>query len=237
MVTFNSKSMNIDPAITQKYPKEQIDKAVEILTYKHVSPMVKQESTTEPIMYVFRHGQSEDNINFIFSGWRNSPLTETGRQQALILAEKLKDKKLDMLIASDLSRAIETMKIAVSLNSKSKDMEIHQDIRVRERSYGDLQGTSKLVMYLEDPKKLEFYRRSYSGKAVNGESIEDTVKRVINFCDEIVPLMKLHRLNVAVSCSSNSMRGFRMYFEKLTAEEVCELETPLGQDYLSYIIK
>lgn len=229
--------MNIDPAILAKYPKEKIDKAIEILTYKNVSPMVKQESTTDPVLYVFRHGQSVDNINFIFSGWRDAPLTDVGRQQAQVLAEKLKDKKLDILISSDLSRAYETMKIAVSLNKDAKDREIVKDIRVRERSYGDLQGTSKLIMYLENPELLHEYRRSYTKKANNGESLEETVKRVADFCNEIVPLMKMHHLNVAVACSSNSMRGFRMYFEHLTPEEVCDLETPLGQDYLSYVIK
>jgi len=229
--------MTIDPALLAKYPKEQIDRAIELLTYKHVSPMVKQESTTEPILYVFRHGQSVDNENFIFSGWRDSPLTDLGREQARVLADKLKDKKLDLLIASDLSRSIETMQIAVSLNADAQGREINQDKRIRERSYGELQGTSKLEMFLTNEKLLEEYRRSYVKRAVGGENLEDTVKRVFEFCEEIVPLMKLHKLNVAVSCHSNSMRGFRMFFEHLTPEQVCAIEDPLGQDYVSYVVR
>lgn len=42
---------------------------------------------------MFRHGQTEDNEHFVFSGWREPHLTAKGREQALILAEKLKDKK------------------------------------------------------------------------------------------------------------------------------------------------
>ncbi len=229
--------VNLDPAIYKKHPKEEVEKAIELLTYKNISPMVKEESQAEPTIYVFRHGQSTDNEAFIFSGWRDVHLTELGKQQAQVLAEKLKTKKLDMLISSDQIRTIETMQIAVALNDYAKNREIYKDKRIRERSYGDLQGTSKLEMFFTNPELLHEYRRSYTKKATNGESLEDTVKRVESFCAEITPLMKIHKLNVAVSCHSNSMRALRKYFEHLTIEQTCAEEDPLGQDYCSYIVK
>lgn len=220
-----------------KYGKEKVDAAIEKLNYKEVTTMPKNEDGNYPILYIFRHGQSEDNEQMLFSGWRNSKLTQKGIDQALKLAEILKNKDIDFLIASTQSRAIDTMRYAVSLNKKAKNLEINTDERIRERSYGDLQGTSKLELFLEDENLCNEYRRSYYKRANNGESLEDVVKRVEEFINYLLPLMKEKNFNVAVSCHGNSIRGFRKYFENLSPEEVSKIETPLGSDYLAYTIK
>ncbi len=44
------------------------------------------EMKAENFIIVFRHGESEDNRNRVFSGWRDSPLTEIGCEQARALA-------------------------------------------------------------------------------------------------------------------------------------------------------
>ena len=108
--------INIDPNLYNKYSKEVVDEAVKVLTYKKVNELPKASKTDGPIMYVFRHGQSQDNANFLFSGWRNVDITETGKEQALLLADKLKDIKFDMLFASDLLRSQKTMHFAMSKN-------------------------------------------------------------------------------------------------------------------------
>lgn len=220
-----------------KYGQDIVDKAIEKLNYKEVTSMPKSEDPNFPILYIFRHGQSEDNAEMLFSGWRNAKLTEKGIQQALDLAEILRDKKIDYLISSDQIRAIDTLKYAVSLNEAAKNLEIHTDERIRERSYGDLQGTSKLELFLHDEKLCNEYRRSYTKRAINGESLEEVVLRVKDFIEELIPMMREKNLNVAVSCHGNSIRGFRKYFENLTPEDVTKIETPLGSDYISYNIK
>lgn len=220
-----------------KYGQDIVNKAIEKLNYKEVTTMPKSEDPKYPILYIFRHGQSEDNAEMIFSGWRDAKLTEVGIKQALDLAEILKDKKIDYLISSDQIRAIDTMKHAISLNEEAKNLEIHTDKRIRERSYGDLQGTSKLELFLQDEALCNEYRRSYTKRANNGESLDDVVSRVKDFIEEIIPMMKEKNINIAVSCHGNSIRGFRKYFENLTPEEVSKIETPLGSDYISYNIK
>lgn len=226
----------VDPALYQKYPKEKIEEAVALLSYHHTDPLPKNESNTLPTMYIFRHGQTEDNANFVFSGWRDSELTDKGREQALILAEKLVNKKVDMLISSPQKRAIQTMELAVSLNQKAKNLEIHMDRRIMERSYGDYQGQSKLELQLNNPEFAKKVRRSYDYVPPNGESLEMVCQRVEKFCKEIIPLMKEHKINIFVSCHGNSIRGFRKYFENLSPQKTAEIETPLGQDYAAYIV-
>jgi 2,3-bisphosphoglycerate-dependent phosphoglycerate mutase len=227
----------VDPSLYRKYSKAEIEKAVEVLTYKKVDPLPKTETPNKPIMYVFRHGQSHDNFNMIFSGWRDVEITGEGKKQALILADKLKDKKIDMLIASNQKRAIETMKLAISKNENAKNLEIHKDPRIKERSYGILQGKSKLEYYMENSEKLHDLRRSFDTKVEEGESIKEVCERVAKFCKEIVKHMKEFNINVAVSCHGNSMRGFRKYFEHLNDDEIATIETPLGQDYAAYTIE
>ena len=218
----------------EKYGKEKVDEVVRLLAYKNVKPLPKEELPGTPILYVFRHGQTTDNADFLYSGWRDVDLTEKGRKQAEVLSEKLKDKQIDMLISSDQKRAIETMKLAVAKNASARGLEIHQDPRLRERSYGDLQGASKLETFLKNPETLRKQRRDYNFVPPNGESIEMVVKRVNEFLDELLPFVRDNKINVAIACSGNSIRGIRKRFENLTEEETAVVETPLGQDYAAY---
>ena len=47
--------------------------------------------------------------------------------------------------------------------------------------------------------------------------------------------MKKEKINVAISAHGNSMRPFRKYFEKLSREQMMELENP-WDDYFEYTI-
>ncbi len=224
-------------AFYQRYSQEEVDRAVELLTYKKVDPLPKEESTKYPVMYIFRHGQSEDNANFIFSGWRDCDITEKGREQAEELTPKLKDKKIGMLISSDLKRAIKTMEIVMSQNQTAKSLEIVKDPRIKERGYGVLEGYSKLELYLWNKELLHAFRRDYNVIPPGGENLAMVCTRVKDFCDEIVPLVKQTGVNVAISCHGNSIRGFRKYFEELSDEQTAAVETPLGKDYAAYVLR
>ena len=61
----------------------------------------------EKIVYFVRHGQSEDNIAPIFQS-ADSPLTEEGKRQAQIIAQRAANIPFDSLISSPLPRAKET---------------------------------------------------------------------------------------------------------------------------------
>jgi 2,3-bisphosphoglycerate-dependent phosphoglycerate mutase len=227
----------VDPKLIEKYSKEKVEEAIEYLSYHDAPELPKEESDKYPTVYIFRHGQSEDNLNYIFSGNRDPHLTSKGVEQAKALALKLKDKELGMLISSPQIRAIETMKIAVSLNEHARGLEIVTDSRIRERDYGDLTGRSKLEAELEDHAGLMSVRRSFEHGPKNGESIKVVCERVAQFCDDLIPKVKQNNVNVAISCHGNSIRGFRRYFEGLTDEETATIETPLAQDFYAVVIK
>ncbi len=62
-------------------------------------------------IYFCRHGESTGNVNFTFQGCTDNPLTENGRKQCRLLAERLKDTHIDYIYSSPLSRAWETGKM------------------------------------------------------------------------------------------------------------------------------
>jgi probable phosphoglycerate mutase len=62
-----------------------------------------------PTTFFFvRHGESEANAAHRFSGRQDSPLTARGRQQAEIVASILDDVPFDRIVATPLSRSLDT---------------------------------------------------------------------------------------------------------------------------------
>ena len=56
-------------------------------------------------IYTVRHGQTEWNKKGLYQGKTDVPLNEEGKKQAMLVKEKLKDKKIDLIISSPLKRA------------------------------------------------------------------------------------------------------------------------------------
>lgn len=192
----------------------------------------KKESSQYPEIYVFRHGETFDNRNRVFSGWRDSKLTKKGKEQAEVLARKLAKKKIDVCLLSHLSRSQETGKIVF----KGRKIKFEVDDRIIERNYGDLSGKSKEKLMEKDFAKAVKYRRFYDFRPPNGESLKDVKKRVFPFCRELIKRIRKTKENIAVSCHGNSMKIIRLFFEKLDIVDVLTQENPLGEDYAQYVV-
>lgn len=91
--------------------------------------------------YFVRHGLTEMNEAGIWSGHIETDLTDEGRIQAKVAGKELKarDVRIDLVIASPLSRTQETAKIiARQIGYPIKDIEINP--LFIERHFGDLEG-------------------------------------------------------------------------------------------------
>ena len=64
-------------------------------------------------LFLVRHGQTVDNLINHYSGQRDTPLTELGQQQAMSIRPVLEKMSFDRVYSSDLSRAIDTQKLAL----------------------------------------------------------------------------------------------------------------------------
>jgi 2,3-bisphosphoglycerate-dependent phosphoglycerate mutase len=211
-----------------------MESSLKSLQHPGKSPPLPKSTGSGPVLYLFRHGETYDNRNRIFSGRRQSRLTPRGIKQAEVLAKKLKGKRIDVGIHSHLIRSRQTLTIALTYHSGVK---IELDDRIIERDYGRLAGKSKLALMNKNPELLAKYRRGYNFTPPGGESIKMVEKRVFPFCRELVKRMKKERINVAVSAHGNSMRTMRRFFERLSVNEMLSVENPLGEDYASYVIK
>ncbi|NOY15098.1 MAG: histidine phosphatase family protein [bacterium] len=196
-------------------------------------PKVKKK-TGRPILYIFRHAQSYDNIRRIFSGRRNSRLTPAGLKQAQELAEKLRGEKIDLFITPPLKRCRQTLDVVKKYHPQA-DMLVSKDLL--ERDYGDLTGKSKLKMMKLYPKKAVLWRRSWDVPPPNGESLKMVWQnRIKPFLKNwLIPKMKQEKINVGWSATNNTMRLVRMYFEGLSIKDMLKLENPYG-DWAEYEI-
>jgi 2,3-bisphosphoglycerate-dependent phosphoglycerate mutase len=183
---------------------------------------------------VFRHGESEDNRNGVFSGWRDPPLTETGRAQAQALARQLAGVHLDLVVTSDLLRSKETARLAL-VNRPGLRWE--EEWRIKERDYGALTGQSKASWLRRAPEATAAWRRGYDVRPPGGESLKMVEQRVWPFLDALVARIRREHMSVALSVHGNSMRAIRRYFEGMSIEEATTHENPLGSDYALYIVR
>jgi len=85
---------------------------------------------------VIRHGETEWNVAARIQGQGDSRLTAAGIEQAEALARRLAQEEFDVLISSDLGRAIETARRIAALSPH----EVIADARFRERNFGAGEG-------------------------------------------------------------------------------------------------
>jgi len=88
---------------------------------------------------LIRHGETEWNKLGKLQGQLNTSLTDAGRSQAHSLGRRLLAVDWDMMLASDLDRAAETARI---IAEESGIPLIGVDDRLRERTFGELEGTT-----------------------------------------------------------------------------------------------
>jgi 2,3-bisphosphoglycerate-dependent phosphoglycerate mutase len=179
-------------------------------------------------IFIFRHGQTQDNKDRVFSGSRQTDLTPEGIEEAKSIGEKLKGENVTKAYQSDLSRSRHTLELV--LNGFHQGVEVHTDPRIKERDYGNLTGKSKDLVAKEFPNEYPLWHRSYDTAPPGGESIRDVEKRVLSFINELLPTLKPTD-TVLISASGNSIRPMRRYFEHISVEEMCSYENIPGKIY------
>ena len=91
-------------------------------------------------LLLVRHGQSEWNAMGRWQGKANPPLTDLGKEQALLAAKKLPD--FSILASSDLVRARETAEIFARAHDKEPN-DIFIEPQVQERDAGEFSGLTR----------------------------------------------------------------------------------------------
>ena len=180
-----------------------------------------------PQLVIIRHGQSEWNKENRFTGWIDVSLSPKGEEEARSSGEKLKGMKFDLGFTSVLQRAIKTYEIAAEV--AGINIPIEQDKALNERMYGDLQGLNKDECRAKfGAEQVHIWRRSYDIPPPNGEALKNTAERVMPYYhDKIEPQLKAGK-NILIVAHGNSLRALMMYLEKLSGEEIVNVEIPTG---------
>ena len=94
---------------------------------------------TETHFGLFRHGQTDWNINFLLQGVTDIPMNETGFAQVKLAAQAIEANDWDVVLTSPLTRAKET---AAIIAAHAGFEQIVENELLIERSFGEAEGLS-----------------------------------------------------------------------------------------------
>jgi 2,3-bisphosphoglycerate-dependent phosphoglycerate mutase len=184
----------------------------------------------ERLLVLVRHGQSDWNLKNLFTGWKDPDLTEKGQAEAKAAGQRLKALGLnfDIAFTSALTRAQHTCKLILNELGQSELKTIREQA-LNERDYGDLSGLNKDDARAKwGEEQVHVWRRSYDVPPPNGESLKDTVARVLPYyCQEILPRV-LNGERVIVAAHGNSLRALVMVLDRLTPDTIPSMELDTG---------
>ena len=114
-------------------------------------------------LVLVRHGQSEWNLENLFTGWTDVDLTDRGVGEARAAGVALREEGigLDIAFTSVLTRAIRTLWLVLD-EMNLMWIPVHRDWRLNERHYGALQGLDKAeTTARHGADQVKIWRRSY----------------------------------------------------------------------------
>lgn len=153
------------------------------------------------VVHLARHGETNDNREPLrFQGFRDTPLNDNGRRQAMELGARAAELGISSLWSSDLSRARETAEIV----GARIGLEPRLDPRLREASRGRWEGQLFRDVAAAEPQRYdEWLRAGRDWRFPGGESLQEQQQRVAACVQEIRRTARLPALAV---CHGGSIR-------------------------------
>lgn len=206
-------------------------------------------------LVLLRHGESVWNKENLFTGWTDVDLSDAGRKEAAEAGRLLLDGgyDFDLCYTSYLKRAIHTLNLAL-LAMDREWLPVIKSWKLNERHYGALQGLNKSETAAKYGEEQVFvWRRSFDvpppalaqddprNPALQApyrdvppeqlplkESLKDTIARTLPYFEqEIKPQMRAGK-RVLIAAHGNSLRALVKAFDKLSDEEIAEVNIPTG---------
>jgi 2,3-bisphosphoglycerate-dependent phosphoglycerate mutase len=206
-------------------------------------------------LVTLRHGQSTWNLENLFTGWHDVPLTAQGEAEAAAAGRAMTDAGLrfDTSHTSVLVRAVATHNLALA-EMGLEWLPVRRHWRLNERHYGALQGLDKKqTAERHGAEQTKLWRRSYDvppppvdpdspeHPANDGryrwlapevlpasECLADVVARVLPYWQDVISVELLAGRDVLVTAHGNSLRALLMHLEGISREEIPEVNIPTG---------
>ncbi len=206
-------------------------------------------------LVLLRHGESVWNLENVFTGWTDVPLSDKGVEEAREAGRLLHGAGLrfDVAHTSVLRRAIDTLTLALAEMDLGW-IEVKKHWRLNERHYGALQGLNKReTAERHGAEQVHVWRRSYDTPpppldadderhprhdpryawmppelVPATECLADVVDRMLPYWyDAIVPDLRRGR-RVIVAAHGNSLRALVKHLDGISDEEIPDLNIPTG---------
>lgn len=170
-------------------------------------------------VYVFRHGETDWNKEYRFQGRVDIPLNETGKKQALRLRKFFEANPIDVVLSSDLGRALETARIAIG----DRAIPIVIDPRIRETNLGDVEGMTHAEITAKfGDGVLANWRSitpdSWHSRFPNGESKAEHLARILEGLTEFLNHTSYRR--IAISTHGGSLRRLLYHLNPTLTEDI-----------------
>lgn len=204
---------------------------------------------------MLRHGESQWNLENRFTGWTDVDLSAQGIQEAKKGGQKLKEEgfTFDVAYTSYQKRAIKTLNLVLE-EIDELYIPVKKSWRLNERHYGALQGLNKKetaekygdeqvhiwrrsfdvpppALEEDDERNVKFdpkYKELSLEQLPKGESLKDTIERVIPYWNSDISKDIQDGKNVIIAAHGNSLRALIKYLLNISNEDILNLNLPTG---------
>ena len=215
-------------------------------------------------LVLIRHGESAWNLENRFTGWKDVDLSPKGIEEAKAAGKILKEMNLtfDVAYTSYLKRAIKTLNIVLE-EMDELYIPVYKSWRLNERHYGALQGLNKAETAKKyGDEQVHIWRRSFDiappsidkdseyypksdrryadlpdSEIPLGESLKDTIARVLPYWHSDISKSLQEGKNVIVAAHWNSLRALIKYLLNISNEDILNLNLVTGKPMVFEIDK
>ena len=205
-------------------------------------------------LVLVRHGESQWNLENRFTGWTDVDLTQKGIEEAKKGGQTLKEGGFifDVAYTSYQKRAIKTLNYILE-EIDQLYLPVYKTWRLNERHYGALQGLNKAETAKKyGDEQVHIWRRSFDvappkledgderlaendiryanmGDLPRGESLKDTIARVLPYWNETISKDIQNGKNVIIAAHGNSLRAIIKYLLNISDKDILDLNLPTGK--------
>ena len=215
-------------------------------------------------LVLISHGESAWNLENRFTGWKDVDLSPKGIEEAKAAGKILKEMNLvfDVAYTSYLKRAIKTLNIVLE-EMDELYIPVYKSWRLNERHYGALQGLNKAETAKKyGDEQVHIWRRSFDiappsidkdseyypksdrryadlpdSEIPLGESLKDTIARVLPYWHSDISKSLQEGKNVIVAAHGNSLRALIKYLLNISNEDILNLNLVTGKPMVFEIDK
>lgn len=181
-------------------------------------------------LYLVRHGQTDLSARRCYSGRRDIPLTDLGRQQAEHAGQVLRRARVDAVYSSPLSRAADTARAIAAATGAPVTI----DQRLTEVDYGPLEGLERESARQQFGDAFDTWRQEPMRCPIPGvESLATALERVTEATGEVLansgcPVIVAHQGILRVVLMALGELNAADYFKVLFSEaEPLKIDSPV----------